>query len=271
MSESAVAVPVHRWPTLDALNVLDTGITTRHGGVSTGPYDSLNLGLHVGDDPNLVVENRRRAAMSFDAALSDLVFCNQTHSANIAVVTRDDRGRGTLATSDAFDDTDALITREPGVVLVIMVADCVPLVIVDPINNVLACVHAGWRGTANDITAKVVQHMCDVGADPSHMVAGIGPHVGSDRYVVGADVAASLQHAHPDTPASAITPNDQGDTFNVDLGMLNRTQLRRAGLQDGSIHAMDITTAHPDFFSDRAARPCGRFAVMARLREGTGQ
>lgn len=279
MSDSAVAVAVHRWPAIDALDVVDAAVTTRIGGVSTGDYDSLNLGLHVGDVDENVLENRRRAAMSCGVTQDDLVFCNQTHGTNVAVVTSADRGRGATTIDDAIDNTDALITADPTVTLVIMVADCVPLIIVDPINKLLACVHAGWRGTAQHITTTVVEQLFALGAKPEYLVAGIGPHIGQDVYEVGPEVAATLQNAHPMAPPSAIrrgtsnataTNATQSDgTVHVDLGTLNAVQLHDMGVATARIHRMDVTTSHPDFFSDRAARPCGRFGVMARLSRGT--
>ncbi|HEY6789537.1 MAG TPA: laccase domain-containing protein, partial [Trebonia sp.] len=115
------------WPAFDGLG-LDAVVTTRNGGVSQGPYASLNLGFHVGDDDKAVLENRRRAAAALGADLGDMVFCNQSHGRAVAVVTATDRGRGTLSLADAIDSTDALVTTEPGVALVVMVADCVPIV-----------------------------------------------------------------------------------------------------------------------------------------------
>ena len=127
---------------------LRVAVTTRHGGVSTGAYESLNLGLHVGDDPTRVVRNRERAANAFGVDLNDLVFAEQVHGARATVVDRDDRGRGTRDQADAVAATDILVTTSAGVVPVMLVADCLPLALVDPDAKVLATVHAGWRGTA---------------------------------------------------------------------------------------------------------------------------
>ncbi|MGH9091394.1 MAG: polyphenol oxidase family protein, partial [Acidimicrobiales bacterium] len=162
----AGGLTVLHWPALDALGV-DAVVTTRHGGVSTGPYGSLNLGLHVGDDPAAVVENRRRAAAAIGAALGDLVVAEQVHGSAATVVGREARGRGTLDAGDAVPATDALVTAAPGTVLVTLVADCVPVVLFDPAARVLATVHAGWRGTAGRVVAAAVDAMTALGARPA--------------------------------------------------------------------------------------------------------
>src|ERR1700678_3353338 len=130
------------WPVFDEFDV-DVMVTTRQGGVSSGPYASLNLGLHVGDEPADVLENRRRAAAALGADLGDFVFCNQAHGREAKLITAADRGRGARALADAIAATDALVTGDAGVVLTVMVADCVPIVLYDPVAHVLAWVAAG--------------------------------------------------------------------------------------------------------------------------------
>ena len=134
------------WPALDRYPV-DALVTTRQGGVSPGEYATMNLSFSVGDRPERVVENRRRAAAALGAGLGDLVFATQVHGAVAQVVTSADRGRGAAAPGDTVGAADALVTGDPGVVLAVLVADCVPIVLYDPRAHVLACVHAGWRGT----------------------------------------------------------------------------------------------------------------------------
>ncbi len=180
------------WPAFDGLG-LDAVVTTRHGGVSQGAYASLNLGLHVGDDDKAVLENRGRAAAALGANLGDMVFCQQSHGRAVRVVTAADRGRGTLSLADAIDSTDALVTTEPGIVLVVMVADCVPIVLHDPVAHVLACVHAGWRGTVARVSEAAVDVMSTLGANPADVIACLGPAIAPDRYQVGADVAEAAR------------------------------------------------------------------------------
>ena len=167
-------------------------VTTRHGGVSTGPYRSLNLGLHVGDDPGSVVENRRRAAANFGVRLDEVVFAEQVHGAAAAVVGNDDRGRGTTSLAGAVEATDALVTATPGVTLAILVADCVPMALLDPEVRVLAAVHAGWRGTAAGAADAALRAMSRLGARPERTVAFLGPAVHPDRSQVGDEVTRAL-------------------------------------------------------------------------------
>ena len=236
-------------------------VTTRHGGVSRPPYDTLNLGLQVGDDPSAVVTNRSRAAAAFGAALGDLVFARQIHGAAAAHVTPDDAGRGTTSEEDALPATDIVVTSVADVTLVILVADCVPIALVDPAAHVLAAVHAGWRGTAAGVVTAALRTMARYGAQPERVRAFLGPAVAPDRYEVGREVVDALAHAVVPAPldAAVVRPN-----VRVDLVAANRQQLTAAGLRPEHVLDSGTTTADPSFFSDRAARPCGRFGLLAR-------
>jgi YfiH family protein len=225
--------------------------TTRHGGVSTGPYESLNLGLHVGDDPDAVVENRRRAAALLGASLDDLVLCTQTHGRTVIEVGVDDRGR-------VAGEADALVTRAPGVVLAVLVADCVPILLADAEAGVVACVHAGWRGTVADVVGATVDAM---GTDPAHLTARLGPAVRPERYQVGHDVFDAATAIGLD---GALRDDPEPDHWRFDLWSANETLLRRAGVT--AIDRTDAVATGDAYFSDRAVRPCGRFGLLAVLR-----
>jgi hypothetical protein len=298
------------WPVFDGLDV-DVAVTTRTGGVSAGPYDSLNLSFSVADDPDAVLENRRRLAAAFDAEPGDFVFARQVHGSRAEVVAAADRGRGTLRLDDAIPGADALVTADPGTVLAILVGDCVPIVLYDPVAHVLACVHAGWRGTVARITEATLAAMADLGAWPERVLAGVGPAIAPDRYQVGDEVAAEVRRCFPaaqaaadqaaaDQPASGGTDGDGAvgqvlrpdgtGRWLLDLWTANRLLLAAAGVPDAQIHVAAVGTgpaigtgpaadtgpaAGPgadgsgagQFFSDRTARPCGRFALVARLRQ----
>jgi len=267
------------WPALDASGA-DTAVTARSGGVSSGPYESLNLSLAVGDDPGCVLENRRRLATAFGADLGDFVFARQLHGAGVRIVTASDRGSGAYPLDDAIGSAseaggsggvDALVTASPGVVLVILTADCVPVVLHDPVAGVLACVHAGWRGTVAGVTAAAVAAMRGLGARPSDIVAGIGPAIGADRYQVGPDVREAVSRSFGPAAPGFIRPDPSApDRWLLDLPSANRHALREAGVPGPQIHATDLVTGPVPghFFSDRTARPCGRLALVARLRPG---
>lgn len=255
------------WPVFDAFDI-DVIVTTRHGGVSSGPYASLNLGLHVGDLQGDVLENRRRAAAALDADPGNFVFCIQAHGPNVQVVVADDRGRGALTQQDAIPGTDALVTCDVGVVLTVMVADCVPIVLYDPAAHVLACVHAGWRGTVARVSEAAVATMRSLGSTPEHVIAGLGPAIPPERYQVGEDVyQAAAEGLGSRAAQQVIRPDDNGKWL-FDLWTANRLVLRDAGVADENTHVAQIPTGSDPglFFSDREVRPCGRFAAMARLR-----
>jgi YfiH family protein len=242
--------------------------------VSSGPYESLNLSLSVGDDPGFVRENRRRLAAAFGVTSGDFVFARQLHGAGVRVVADADRGSGASSLDDALDGADALVTTSPGVVLAILTADCVPIVLHDPVAGVLACVHAGWRGTVAGVTAAALAAMQRLGARPSDVTAGIGPAIGADRYQVGPDVHEAVTRTFGPAAAGFIRPDPSAPgRWLLDLWAANRHALRQAGVPGPRIHTTDIPTG-PDpghFFSDRTARPCGRLALVARLRPGVAR
>jgi polyphenol oxidase len=265
------------WPALDASG-LTAAVTARDGGVSGGPYATLNLSLSVGDEPSHVLENRRRLATSLGTSLDDFVFARQVHGAGVGVVGDADRGSGAYSLDDAIEGVDALVTASPAVVLAILTADCLPVVLHDPVTGVLACVHAGWRGTVAGVTAAAVRAMRHLGSRPSDVVAGLGPAIAGDRYQVGPDVheavtaafgAAAAAFLQPDRRPGAV-PEGQ-DRWLLDLSAANRHALREAGVPDAQIHASTIPTGTGAFFSDRAARPCGRLALVAKLSPGAAR
>lgn len=257
-------VPVLAWPAFDGLGA-DAWVTTREGGVSAGGYAGLNLSFQVGDDGQHVLRNRRLLADAIGADLGDFVFCAQAHERAVHVVTSQDRGRGATSAADALPGTDALVTAVPGVVLAVMAADCVPLVLLDPVARVLAAVHAGWRGTVAGVTPAAVEAMAGLGADPGRIVAGIGPAVHPDRYQVGSEVTDAAQAAFGPRAGEVVRPDGTGRWL-FDLWRANRLQLRAAGVPDDRIHLADHETGPgTPFYSHRFEAPCGRFAAVARL------
>ncbi len=296
---AAGALRLLTWPALEASGA-DAAVTARSGGVSTGPYATLNLSLSVGDDPVNVLENRRRLAAALGARLGDLVFARQVHGTGVRIVGEADRGSGAFSLGNAIPDTDALVTGSAGVVLVILTADCVPIVLHDPVAGVLACVHAGWRGTVAGVCAAALAAMESLGSRPSRVIAGVGPAVAPARYQVGADVYRAVAGAFGPAATAFIRPDCAPDRWLLDLWAANRFTLLEAGVPADQIHVTDLPTGpvnlptpvspatpanrtsadpadrasadltnparHGYFFSDRVARPCGRLALVARLR-----
>jgi hypothetical protein len=261
-------LPVLTWPAFDPLPV-EAIVTTRHGGVSAGGYATLNLSFAVGDEAANVRENRRRAAAALGADPAHFVFAAQVHGSRAEVVSAADRGRGTLAAGDAVGPADALVTATPGTVLAILVADCVPIVLYDPAAHVLGCVHAGWRGTVARTAQAALTAMCSLGARPEDVVAGIGPSVAAGSYQVGEEVAGAARDAFGQQAQALLRPAAAGGPgqWLFDLPAANRHVLRTAGVPDGQIHVAATPTGPGPglFFSHRAERPCGRFALAARL------
>jgi YfiH family protein len=243
-------------------------VTTRHGGASAGCYDSLNLGDHVGDDHEAVLENRRRLAAAL--GVGALTVADQRHTDRVAVVDAAVAGRGHDGGADAaaaFPATDALVTNLPGAALTILVADCAPVLLYDPRHRAVGVAHSGRVGTVRGVVPKTVAAMAAAfGSEPRDLLVGIGPAIGALSYEIGAAQAAEVMTAFGAAGPGLLTPSRPGHaTF--DLAAAIRGQLRQSGVPDAGVHdmAIDTRTATDDFFSDRAARPCGRFAAVAML------
>lgn len=255
-------LPVTTWPALQAPG-FDAFVTTTAGGVSSVSFSSLNLGLHVGDR-EAVLTNRERLATALGTTLDDVVFGEQVHGRAVQVVTAEHRGRGTRSLDDVLPGADPLVTRMPGIVLVVMVADCVPLMLHDTIARVLACVHAGWGGTVRGVTTAAVETMVGLGSRLADVVVGIGPAIHPDRYQVGADVVEQAETAFGARTSEVIRPDGTGK-WTFDLWRANTIQFVEAGVPEAAIYVAAIDTARAEFFSHRSDGPCGRFAAVARI------
>jgi YfiH family protein len=224
---------------------VDCFVTDRAGGVSAAPYDTLNLADHAGDDPACVTENRRRVADAAGVEPERLITARQVHGGEVAVVDEPAEVRS----------ADGLVTYDPTVALAVLVADCVPVLIVDPDAARLAVVHAGWRGLA----AGVIDNALDLFARAATLHVLLGPSISGTGYQVGPEVAG-LFRAVP----GAVGP-DEGDRSRLDLRRVATHQLIARGVSDDLIFvAREVTDGGRQFFSDRAQRPCGRFALVAR-------
>ena len=223
---------------------VDAWVSERRGGVSPSPFDALNLGDHVGDDPRHVRENRDRLARALGARPSELRIARQVHETHVA------RARDVDETTRA----DALIGDEDHVVAV-LVADCVPILLVDQRTRGFAVVHAGWRGLAAGILRASVTAL---GAGPS-TYAFLGPCVSPTVYQVGPDVAGHF------TNVPGALRDDVDDRSRLDLRAVAVHQLRDLGVDDDAIEqSREVTGGGGRYFSDRAQRPCGRFALAAK-------
>lgn len=265
--EQVGEVVLGRFPSMPAGGPVDVFCSTRLGGVSAPPYTSLNLGTHVGDDLTHVVENRRRLLEAAGSSLDRSVWCRQVHEATVAVVGEHDAGRGARSDDDVVDGTDAMVTTATDLTLLVMVADCVPVAVADPVRGAIGVAHAGWRGTVAHVTRRTVEVMVgELGCEAEDLVAVVGPSIGPDAYEVGPEVVEQAEEAFPGGGVVAPAADGKG---HFDLWRANHLDLVAAGVRPDRIEvAARSTVAEPDlFFSARGAPdPTGRFAVGATLR-----
>ena len=204
------------------------GFSTRLGGVSEGIYASLNLGFRQGDDPEKVKENYRRFCAAIGADPRKLVFTNQVHGDRVRTITAADARDG-LDAGEA-PQADGLMTDVPGVALTVFSADCLPILLYDPVRRVIAAVHAGWRGTASGIVTRAVERMCDCyGTDPANLLAAIGPGISKCCFETHEDVPNTMTEAMGASALQSIEVLPTGK-FRVDLKGLNARRLELAGV-----------------------------------------
>lgn len=237
-------------PQLKALGV-PHGFTTRMGGVSTGVFTSLNLGCNRGDDPEKVRENYRRVCAALGVETGSLVFTGQVHGDVVRTVTADDRGTG-LDRRTPYE-ADGLITNVPGVTLVAFGADCLTILLYDPVKRVAANVHAGWRGTALGIVERAVEKMkSGYGCDPANVVAAIGPGISKCCFETDEDVPKAMEKALGDEATRYVTTSGSGK-YHVDLKGLNTLRLKRCGVVTTKIDTSSDCTfcRHDRYWSHR--------------------
>ena len=216
------------------------GFSTRQGGVSTAPWDSLNLGVGRGDDPSAVAENYRRFCGAVGVDENRVVLSKQIHEATVRVCTADDAGKGLWSSRDYA--ADALVTNQPDLPLVVFSADCGIILLYDPVRKAAGAVHAGWRGCAAGIVEKAVRTMTEMfSSDPSHILAAVGPCIGQCCFETDGDVPAAMEAALGDDAAPYI--ERRGAKYHVDLAGLNRQWLLRSGLTPDHIEICGLCTA----------------------------
>ena len=224
--------------------------TTRRGGVSTGIFDSLNLGNHRGDDPENVTENYRRLTEALGFTPDRLVLTRQIHSDIVRAVTSRDRAG---LDHRNYPECDALITREPGVALMIFTADCTPILFHDPVTGAVGAAHAGWRGTALGIAEKTVREMEKrFGCEPGNIRAAIGPNIAQCCFETDRDVPDAMLAALGDAALPFI--RQAGEKYYVNLKEINALFLRRAGVGHVEISEACTVCRSDLFWSHRVTR-----------------
>ncbi len=237
--------------------------STRCGGVSPPPFDTLNLGKADEDTRDNIVENYTRLCAALGAETRSLVFSKQVHGDIVRAVTREHAGEGLYGKAPMA--CDALITDDAGVTLTVFSADCVPLLLYDPVHHAIGAVHAGWRGTALGIARKAAAAMGErYGSRPSELRAAIGPAIGPCCFETHSDVPDALVKAWGALAFPSIEKHD-GGTFHVDLKALNKTLLTDMGVPSEQIAIADDCTCcrAEHYFSHR--RSGSRRGVQAAL------
>jgi len=230
--------------------------------VSAPPFHDLNLSSRD-DDPATVAENMLRVCRAGGLKRCPPALQRQVHGAHVTWVDGDD---GPSPGEVRHLDGDALVTRQPGVPVAVLVADCVPVLLWDPRNKVVAAVHAGWRGTAAEIVARTLESMTErAGTRAQDVRAAIGPAIGGCCYDVGPEVVQALEQVIP--PADFLEGEDDG-ARRVDLRRANAAMLRRAGLGDGAVEMVGgCTCCSDEFYSYRRDGPrTGRQMGVIELR-----
>ncbi|MDA1190318.1 MAG: peptidoglycan editing factor PgeF [Candidatus Poribacteria bacterium] len=249
----------HRWGIHDA-NTPFAATSLRQGGVSPAPYDSLNLGHHVGDRLENVIENRRRFATDCGLNVERLVLAEQTHSTNVAVVSESDAGRGVFDPATAIPATDSLITNAYSLAIGVCVADCVPILVFDPINRAVAAIHAGRVGTYDGVIDSTFAAMGSTfGTNASDCAVIVGPSIGSASYEVSVGLAESFRERFGEKVA---------DGRLLDLRVAVDVSLARRGIRLERItHIRECTVSFPHrYFSHRRdGDPTGRMLSVVYL------
>ena len=234
--------------------------TTRTGGFSKNHFAGFNLGYTVGDEPKNVTQNFNLLASVLEIEKKQLVSPKQTHSKNIGIVT---------SSGDIFPDTDALITNIPGICLFIRTADCVPILLYDPVQKAVAAIHSGWRSTLQEISKHTIELMQrEFGTNPANLIAGIGPSIGPDVYEVGPEVVEQFKNHFAFD--NYITPVKNSDKGLLNLWEINHQILINSGIPDEQIEIAEMCTySSPELFysARRDGIISGRMATGIMLKK----
>jgi len=241
-------------------DTISQSVFTRRGGVSPAPWDSLNLGGSVGDDPARVVENRIRVFNAMGRKTDSIHDVWLVHGTDIVYA---DAPR---PLSEPSPRADILFTNNPDVTLFMRFGDCVPILFHDPVKNVIGIAHAGWMGTLRGVVGAAVEGMkSHYGCDPKNIIAGIGPSIGVDHYEVGVEVISPFKEKYPQDMDQIMQTRNGGTYF--DLWKSNALQLKNAGVEQIQISGVCTACSLDDWFSHRAEKgKTGRFGALMALK-----
>ena len=244
------------WPEFEKIPGFVHGFSTRLGGVSEGIYSSMNLSFTRGDKEEAVRENYNRISAALGFSPEDIVTSDQTHTANVRVITAEDRGNG-ITKPRPYTDVDGMITNVPGLVLATFYADCVPLYFADPVHKAVGLSHSGWRGTAAGIGAVTVKELQKhYGTRPEDIYAAVGPSICQDCYEVSGDVILEFQKTFSRELWKDIFYRKENGKYQLNLWEANRQILLGAGILPEHISMPNLCTCcNPEFlYSHRASQ-----------------
>lgn len=244
------------WPEFEKIPGFVHGFSTRLGGVSEGIYSSMNLSFTRGDKEEAVRENYNRISAALGFSPEDIVTSDQTHTANVRVITAEDRENG-ITKPRPYTDVDGMITNVPGLVLATFYADCVPLYFADPVHKAVGLSHSGWRGTAAGIGAVTVKELQKhYGTRPEDIYAAVGPSICQDCYEVSEDVILEFQKTFSRELWKDIFYRKENGKYQLNLWEANRQILLGAGILPEHISMPNLCTCcNPEFlYSHRASQ-----------------
>lgn len=246
-------------------------VSTRTGGFSSPPFDSLNLGFHVGDNPEMVLKNRKQLSSMLGIPLCNFTISRQIHNCNVKVITEDLKGRGAPYHQTAIEETDAMVTDIPDICLMVLQADCVPILFFDPRRRVIGVAHAGWRGTVKLVAQNTVRVLKENFRSSSRdILVGIGPSIGPCCYEVGTETLEQIKKVSHNGKEYVYNKTSVDKGY-FDLWESNKIQLIQMGIPEENIEIAKMCTCcnHNLFFSYRHQKgKTGRFGVGIMLNKG---
>jgi polyphenol oxidase len=262
-------VQLFRFSNLSKFPNLCHFITTRKGGVSEPPFDSLNLGFHTADKTENVISNWKILSDVSKIELDSLVIAHQVHQGRVVVADHSTiRGAWSDPTKE-IDNTDAFITKEKNICIMVKVADCVPILVYDPVLHIAAAIHAGWKGTVNSVTANTIKTLINTfNCKPQNLIAGIGPSIGPCCYQIGIDVEKAILEKWG-TTEKFLVKTSGSIRSNFDLWYANRFELIRMGVKSKNIESAGVCSRCNSelYFSVRASGGnTGRFCAGIMLK-----